>query len=275
MEQDIAPRAEERPTPPPWPVTDWQPVTDEARRAEVLDAFEAYLTGQQFADPQIPGSAFAAHLVEDVRTEGLDYPATAFTMVGRRRLHQFRTAVETVLAEGIPGAIVETGVWRGGASMLARAVLALHGARDRQVVLADSFAGLPPPSEEYPHDQTSDLHTRPELAVPLEVVQENFRYVGLLDDQVRFVPGWFSETMPTLDVAPIAVLRLDGDMYESTIDPLQHLYDRVSPGGFVIIDDYYLIEGCRFAVHDFLDGRGIDVEIQRIDHVGAYFRTDR
>lgn len=259
--------------PPPWRATEWQPVADERARGELLDEFEAYLTGQQFDDPELPGSALVTDIVDDARAEGLDYPATAFTMVGRRRLHQLRTAVEAVLRDGIPGAIVETGVWRGGASMLARAVLAVHGDTGRQVVLADSFAGLPPPSADYPHDRTSDLHTRPELAVPLEDVQANFRSVGLLDDQVRFVPGWFSDTMPTLDVGPIAVLRLDGDMYESTIDPLRHLYDHVSPGGFVIVDDYYLIGGCQRAVHDFLDARGLDVELVRIDLVGAYFRT--
>jgi hypothetical protein len=156
--------------------------------------------------------------------------------------------------------------------MLVRALLALHGVTDRQVVLADSFQGLPPPSGDYPFDAGSDLHEKPELAVSLDTVRANFEAVGLLDGQVAFVPGWFSETMPTLELDAIAVLRLDGDMYESTIDPLRYLYDRVSPGGWVIVDDYYLINGCQRAVHDFLDARGLDVAIERIDLVGAYFR---
>jgi hypothetical protein len=255
---------------------------------------EAVLTGAIIEDPPIPSPGYTA-IVGDVlnkmfgrpfvpneralgynemvRQHGLDWPSRSFTMVGRKRLHNFRALIEAVIADAIPGDIVETGVWRGGASILARAVLQAYSVTDRRVVLADSFRGLPPPdADRFPADAGSDLYLQPDLAVSLEQVQENFRRFDLLDDQVKFVPGWFKDTMPNLDIAAIAVLRLDGDMYESTIDPLRFLYDRVSPAGFVIVDDYHIVPGCRQAVQDFCTSRSISPALIDIDGMGVYFR---
>lgn len=256
----------------PLPTT-WGPVAHPAERAALLDALEDRLTGHSTGDPSLPGSPFPLPGLDvDVRAEGLDWPSTALTMVGRRRLRNLRELIERVVQEGVPGDVLEAGVWRGGASMLARAVLAVHGVTDRRVWVADSFEGLPPPDPAYPADEGSDLHTFDELAVSLEQVQASFAQLGLLDDQVTFVKGWFRDTMPTIPVERLAVLRLDGDLYESTIDPLRHLYDRVSPGGWVIIDDYYMLDCCQAAVHDHFADRGGPPELQRIDHVGACFQ---
>ena len=141
------------------------------------------------------------------------------TMVGRRRLHNFRALIEQAIEDGVPGDILEAGVWRGGASILARAVLAPHGVSDRRIIVADSFEGLPAPSGEFPADAGADFHTHAELAVSLEEVQANFDRFGLLDEQVIFLKGWFRDTMSLVDAEALAVLRLDGDMYESTIGP--------------------------------------------------------
>ncbi len=207
------------------------------------------------------------------REVGWDWPSRAWTMVGRARLRNFRLLVEDAIARGIPGDIVETGVWRGGASIFARGVLAAWDVTDRRIFVADSFAGLPPPNPAlFPADSGSTFHLQSELAVTLEEVQENFRKFGLLDDQVVFVKGWFRDTMPTFPTAQIAVLRLDGDMYESTTDPLVHLYDRIPQGGWVIIDDYILVAACRQAVTDFLEARQISPEIIPIDGMGVYFQ---
>ena len=195
-------------------------------------------------------------------------------MVGRRRLHNFRALIERAIDEAVAGDILEAGVWRGGASILARAVLASRGVTDRRVFVADSFEGLPPPSEQFPADADADFHTHPELAVSLEQVRANFDRFGLLDDQVVFLKGWFRDTMPLVDADALAVLRLDGDMYESTIVPLVHLYDRLSPGGWVIVDDYQLMAPCRKAVRDFFEDRGIDPQLHDIDYVGVYFRKE-
>jgi O-methyltransferase len=240
-----------------------------------LDELENVLTGYSAADPPLPGSPLPVHGFEpSYRDEGLDWPSTALTMVGRRRLRNFRELIERAIREGIPGDVLEAGVWRGGASILARAVLAAHGAEDRRVIVADSFEGLPPPSDEFPADAGAEFHTLPELAVSLEEVKANFDRFGLLDERVVFLKGWFRDTMPLVDADALAVLRLDGDMYESTICPLVHLYDRVSPGGWVIVDDYQLMPQCRQAVRDFFADRGIDLPRHAIDHVGVYFRKD-
>jgi hypothetical protein len=216
--------------------------------------------------------ALALGYNEKLRDIGWDWPSKAFTMVGRRRLRNFRVLIEQAIADGVPGDIIETGVWRGGASILARAVLMAHEVTDRKVIVADSFEGLPPPAAGYPADRDSKLHEFAELAISLEDVRGNFRKFDLLDDQVVFLKGWFRDTMPAVPSARLAVMRLDGDMYESTIDPLVHLYDRLSVGGWVIIDDYGFVPGAKQAVHDFLDQRGLSPEIHDIDGAGVYFQ---
>ncbi len=241
-----------------------------------LDLLENILTGALLEDPALPSTPLRFRhrwkYNPELRESGLDWPSRAWTMIGRKRLHNFRVLIERALADGIPGDIIETGVWRGGACMLARAILLDQGIKDRRVILADSFEGLPPPDSRYPADAGSHLHEYEDLAIPLEVVQDHFRKFGLLDDQVVFVKGWFADTLPTLDVERLSVLRLDGDLYASTIAPLQYLYDKVSVGGWVIIDDYGVIEGCRKAVHDFLDSRGLAPELHPIDGIGVYFQ---
>ena len=211
----------------------------------------------------------------NLREHGWDWPSVAFTMVGTKRLSNVRMVLESVLGEQVPGDFVETGVWRGGACIMARAVLMTYGVTDRRVIVCDSFEGLPPPnSEAYPSDAGSDFHTFPDLAVSLEQVKANFSKYDLLDDQVVFLKGWFRDTMPMVPSEQIAVLRLDGDMYESTIDPLRQLYDRIPAGGFVIVDDYHVVPAAKQAVHDFLDERRIPVNLREIDGVGVYFRKN-
>ena len=156
---------------------------------------------------------------------------------------------------------------------MACAVLAAYGVTDRRVILADSFAGLPAPDPEaYPSDAGSDFHCYPELAVSLEEVRSNFARFGLLDDRVVFLPGLFRDTLPTAPVERLAVLRLDGDMYESTILALDNLYDRISPNGWVIIDDYEVVPSCKQAVQDFLRRRGLTPELFPVDGVAVFFR---
>lgn len=208
-----------------------------------------------------------------VRDEGRDWPSVAHTMVGIKRLDNVQFCVEDALARGVSGDLMETGVWRGGAVILMRAILQAHGVTDRLVWAADSFAGLPPPNAaQYPHDAHLTFNQFKELAVSLEEVEENFRKYNLLDGQVRFLKGWFRDTLPSAPVEKLAVLRLDGDLYESTMDALVNLYPKVSPGGFVIIDDYNDIPACRQAVTDYRSRNGITGEIQPIDWTGVFWK---
>jgi O-methyltransferase len=207
-----------------------------------------------------------------LREEGKDWPRDAHTMVGLARLRNLRDLAERCLAEGVPGHFIETGIWRGGCCILLRGVLAGYGDASRCVYAADSFRGLPPASGRYDADIGDFHHTYDELTVSLEAVKANFARYGLLDDRTIFLEGLFQDTLPQLHDERFALIRLDGDMYESTIVALDHLYPRLSAGGYIIIDDYGAIPACRMAVTDFRRQQGIDAEINWADWTGIWWR---
>jgi O-methyltransferase len=246
-----------------------------ASAALYLDLIERCLTNTVYGDGYTDWRAPDVERPFDasLRELGRDWPRQAHTMIGQRRLRNLRELVETAIREDIPGDLIETGAWRGGACILMRATLAAFGDQERRVYVADSFQGLPPPDpENYPTDLGDRLHTFGELSVSLGEVKANFAKYGLLDDRVVFLDGWFKDTLSAAPIERLAVLRLDGDMYESTMEALTALYDKVSTGGFVIIDDYGCIDACRKAVHDFRDARGIADKIVDIDGWGVYWR---
>ena len=155
-----------------------------------------------------------------------------------------------------------------------RGVLKAHGVKDRKVWAADSFEGLPEPdTATYPADAGDTHHTYDELAVSLDTVRANFDAYGLLDDQVGFLKGWFRQTLPHAPIAKLAVLRLDGDMYESTMVALESLYPKVSVGGYVIVDDYS-ISSCAKAIHDFRSSHHITDKIVPIDGSAIFWRRE-
>jgi O-methyltransferase len=204
-----------------------------------------------------------------VRAEGRDWPLIGETMIGEERLDNVRACIESVIADRVPGDLIETGVWRGGTTIFMRAVLEAYDVHDRSVWVADSFQGLPPPGTGDDPKQRFDAEHG--LAVSLESVRANFKRYGLLDDQVKFVPGWFSETLPTLRDQTWAVIRLDGDLYRSTYDALSALYPSLSPGGYLIVDDWCL-EQCRRAVDTYRGEQGITEPIEQIDWTGVFWR---
>jgi O-methyltransferase len=204
------------------------------------------------------------------RDLGLDWPLFGYTMVGHKRLDNIQHCVEQVLANDIPGDFAETGVWRGGSIILMRALLKVHGAMDRIVWAADSFQGMPAPAS--PTDGL-DLRSLDYLRVSLPEVRQNIARFGLLDEQVRFIPGWFSESLPQAPIERLALLRLDGDLYSSTMDALSNLYVKMSPGGYVIIDDYHSWEPCRRAVTEFLAASGTVANLREIDGSAVYWQV--
>jgi O-methyltransferase len=213
-------------------------------------------------------------ITDHQRDEGKFWPVCAHTMIGMKRLDNLQECIETVIRENIEGDLIETGVWRGGACILMRGILAAHGVEGRKVYVADSFEGLPKPdADKYPADKGSPFHTFSSyLAVSKEEVAENFSKYGLLDEQVVFLKGWFKDTLPSAPVEKLAIMRLDGDMYSSTMEALTNLYPKLSEGGFCIIDDYGLINACKRAVDDFRTQQGIVAEIVPIDYSGVYWR---
>jgi O-methyltransferase len=206
------------------------------------------------------------------RAEGRDWPPEAETMIGARRLDNLQSCVTDVVRREIPGDLIEAGVWRGGATILMRAVLKAFGDTQRCVWVADSFQGVPYRDPSYPADRDDRLAGQ--LAVSLDEVKANFRRYGLLDDQVKFLLGWFRDTLPDARIEHLALMRLDGDLYESTIIGLRSLYPKLSPAGYVIVDDYWEHEktGASVAVDDFRSEQGITTPLERVDWASVFWQ---
>lgn len=209
--------------------------------------------------------------------EEAQFPAPdRLTLVGRRRLDHLEWCVRTVVSEGIPGDLVETGIWRGGCVILMRAALEAFGDRERVVWAADSFEGLPRPDPaRFPADGDVDIDPDGYLAVSLDEVKRNLDTFGLLDDRVRFLPGWFKDTLPAAPIERLSVLRMDGDLYESTTQALDALYPRLSPGGFAIADDYGPHVPCRRAVDEWRAAHGVVEPLEWIDEEAVCWRRER
>lgn len=240
-------------------------------RDKYLDLVEDVLTGRAFCDPAMdPWSPPGYN--EKRRMFGQDWPSLALTMTGSIRMRTLRKMVQTVVEENIPGDLVETGVWRGGSCIYMKLILDAFGDTKRNVWVCDSFQGLPPPNPVFTEDAGDPHHTYRPLAVSRHEVMENFKRFGALDDRVVFLEGWFKDTLPAAPIDRISILRLDGDMYESTIDALESLYHRIVPGGFVIIDDYFMAP-CAKAVEDFREKYGIHQPIFPIDGMGSWWHV--
>jgi O-methyltransferase len=212
------------------------------------------------------------------REQGLDWPSFGYSMIGLKRLSNLQECIETVLQENVLGDLLETGAWRGGACIFMRAILRACDS-ERTVWVADSFEGLPSATAEPDRELVQktpfyDLAGHPYTSASLEEVEENFRRFGLLDGQVKFLKGWFKDTLPSAPIERLAILRLDGDMYESTMDVLMNLYGKVSLGGFIIVDDYHPWPTCRRAIDEFRARLEIREPIEEIDGSGVYWRRE-
>lgn len=205
------------------------------------------------------------------KEEGRIWPVHGLTMIGRARLRNIRQCVETILQGDVPGDLLEAGVWRGGAVIYMRALLKHYGDTKRSVWVADSFEGLPPPTDN-PHDAHSIFHHFEYLSVPLDDVKKNFAAHGLLDERVQFLPGFFERSLRVAPIESLSLLRVDCDMYGSVRAVLDALYEKVSPGGFVIVDDYGSIVAARAATDEFRAQHGITEPMESIDHTGIFWR---
>jgi O-methyltransferase len=208
------------------------------------------------------------------REVGGDWPSRAESMIGLKRMDNIEHCVQSVLDDDVPGDLLEAGVWRGGACIFMKANLLARGDTARTVWVADSFQGLPRPNAAlYPADTGDDLHTRVGLSVGADQVRHNFERYGVFDERVKFLVGWFKDTLPTAPIDKLAVMRLDGDMYESTWQAIEALYPKLSPGGYCIIDDFGSHQSqAGQAILDYRKAHGIDEEIIDIDGFGAYWR---
>jgi O-methyltransferase len=192
----------------------------------------------------------------------------AETMLGTRQLDHMQSCISDVLRKGIPGDLLEAGVWRGGMTIFMRAVLKAFGNTEKQVWVADSFEGLPP------SDKTTDSFgwRAGDMAVSLEEAQQNFLRYGLLDDQVVFLKGFFNQTLNKAPLSQLAILRVDADLYSSTVDVLNALYPKLSSGGYAIFDDYQNLPDCRKAIDQYRAEHGITEELKKIDRRSVFWQ---
>lgn len=220
--------------------------------------------------PTPEGGVVARELRGDqrrLRAAGLDWPLQGLTMGGLRRLDDLQACVDSLVRDGIEGDFIEAGTWRGGSSILMRAALDSSGDQhERTVWVADSFEGF-----RVPDDAADDrgginaqLSAYDFLCVPVEEVADSFARFGL-DHGVRFVEGYFEDTLGGLSDHRWALVRLDGDTYEATRVTLEALYPGLADGGYVVVDDYGAVDECREAVEEFRRERGITDPIERVD----------
>jgi O-methyltransferase len=205
------------------------------------------------------GSVAARELRDEglrLRAAGMDWPLHGLTMVGLRRLDDLQACLESIVADGVAGDVIEAGCWRGGASIFMRATLDSLG-EDRGLVVADSFQGFPEGAEE-------QLTGFDFLAVGLEEVRASFRRLGV-GERVEFVPGFFEQSLAPLVGRRWALVRLDADTYEPTRAALHALYPGLTVGGYLVLDDYGSFEGCRRAVDEFRAEYGISEPLEQVD----------
>lgn len=206
------------------------------------------------------------------RQSGQDWPLFAMTMTGRVRMQTAKTILEDIFSNQVPGDMIETGVWRGGLSIFARGVMIASNESHRKSYVCDSFAGLPP--SQYKDDSRVKWDETPYLEVSDEKVMNNFISAGIIDPEIIFVKGFFTHTMKPLSqiVTQVSFLRLDGDMYESTVDVLYHFYDKLSIGGYVFIDDYAKMFPARDACEDFFKVHHFSPKVIQPDVTSGYWK---
>ena len=264
-------------------------------KAAYLNALASLLTSSSMVcEPSVADEAFLSCL-RPLRY-GQKFPKVGVTMAGHRRMTNIKQLLLQVHKSGVEGSYLEAGVWRGGMSIFATAVVETYQL-GRKVYLCDSFEGLPPPRQgSLRADET--VYTTARMVNSLSMgeahVADNFHLYGVPTNGVHFVKGFFVDSLPGLREQLIArneslsVLRMDGDMYDSTIDILYNLYDLVSVGGYIVIDDFgwtqgtlphsHSVWGAKDAVLDFRAIHGIeDLEhvMHDIDGSGAWFRKQR
>ncbi|MFH8734575.1 MULTISPECIES: TylF/MycF/NovP-related O-methyltransferase [unclassified Streptomyces] len=197
-----------------------------------------------------------------------------YTMTSPERLNAFILATRHIVRHNIPGDIVECGVWRGGSMQACAKALLSQGDTERGLYLFDTYEGMTPPTEE---DLRRDGKSAEELlaaqgkdrpiwaVATLDDVKSGFQGVPYPADRLHFVQGRVEDTVPQQAPEQISILRLDTDWYASTKHELDHLYDRLVPGGVLLIDDYGYWQGSRQAVDEFLEKTGERLLLLRMD----------
>jgi O-methyltransferase len=253
-----------------------QEIEYESFLADFLKIQESGLAENINAIKEVGGCLMLGHQVEDgsfkENTRLRNFTHVAHTMIGRRRIENIHYCLNEIAKNNIEGDLIETGVWKGGATIFMRGFLAAHDIKDRLVWVADSFEGLPKPQLGQDLEIDYSESNFPYIAISLEEVKSLFKRYDLLDEQVSFLKGWFKDTLPVAPIKKLALIRLDGDLYSSTMDALKSLYHKLSVGGFVVVDDYDGFPGCKQAVQQFRYENGLSEELIQIDSSAVYWQ---
>jgi O-methyltransferase len=260
-----------------WALTDYHRIDRPEYRPIEHHTFRSYKKVVYYLNKLLAWKGFTICKIhqpdKESRYYGHDWPLNAESMIGIKRLENIEHCLNEILKNNIEGDLIETGVWRGGAVIYMKALLKVNHDLERKIWVADSFRGLPRPNEESHEQDLGDIHyTRSELAVSKDIVEQNFKKYDLFDENIRFLEGWFKDTLPQAPIEKLALIRLDGDMYQSTMDGLKNLYSKLTIGGFIIIDDWGAVNGCKQAVLDFRAAHNISDEIIPIDWGGVYWK---
>jgi hypothetical protein len=237
-------------------------------------AYERRMRDLRYLEPE----TFASLVVH--KREGFSWQRRpsrfSHSMIGLARLDNLEYCAAHVFANGVPGDFLEAGVLQGGASIFLRGLQVAYEQTQRVTWVADSFAGPPAATLDVDRELAAEFTEAcdPWLGVSLTAVKDNFRTYDLLSGNVRFVEGLFADSLPHAPIDRLAILRFDAGLYSATTDVLQHLYDKVSPGGFIVIDDYQTFEPCRMAVDDFRASRGDAARLRFPDWNSAYWQKD-
>lgn len=235
-------------------------------------------TKSQFINNSLSESEIANLAIQKIpsgRYYGFDMsPANGETMIGYLRLTNIESCINEIIKNNIEGDFIETGVWKGGACIYMKAVS--KNALKNKVFVADSFCGVPPPdTDRYAQDTGDPHHTIDSLRISAERVKEYFKQYNCLDENVVFLEGIFKDTLPQLDKdQKFSLVRLDGDMYSSTMDALDNLYPKLSVGGYIIIDDYALVR-CKQAVTDYREKHKITEPLIQVDQDCVYWKKEK
>jgi cephalosporin hydroxylase len=192
-----------------------------------------------------------------------------YTTVGRSGLDHLQECLETIRRESTSGDLAACGVWRGGTAIFMRAFLEAYDVEERLVWVADRFSGVPESPDTT--DPSAKPRRFPELVGDLNQVRHGLDRFGLFDERVRFLQGSFADTLADAPIGELALLHLGDDLEETAAEALERLYDRLVPGGFVVVE-HYDAPGCRRAVDQFRAKRGIQGPVTRADWTGASWR---
>lgn len=199
-----------------------------------------------------------------------------YTLTSPERIAALRDAVRYLVRSGVPGAVVECGVWRGGSMLVVARTLLEEGATDRDLYLFDTFTHMP-----FPGPEDVDLFGTPAAEfydeasaaeafryLPMEEVRRVLEGSGYPPERLHFVPGMVEDTIPDQAPGRIALCRLDTDWYRSTLHEMTHLFPRIEPGGILLVDDYGHFMGAKQAVDEYFAAHGPEVLLHRIDFTG-------